>query len=116
MSKSIADKLGEMLRDETSFDTRAGLRFMVELLQDAFEYIETEKKAHLVADETLRSFSTRIKNVEDGLFQFLENRKKEQERADDERKFYRRAVIGGIIAIVVSEIMRWIFTFGGKLP
>lgn len=104
MSKSIAAKLDDLLKDETTFDTRAGLRFMVELVKDAFEYIETEKSKQEVTDDKLTSFETRIKNIENGLHEWMELRKKEKDQADDERKFYRRAVIGGIIAILLSQL------------
>lgn len=107
MSKNIAIKLDELLKNEIALDTRAGLRFLVELVRDAFEFIEGEKQLQEGADDKLRSFETRIHNIENGLHEWMEIRRREKDQADDERKFYRRAVIGGIIAIILSELARW---------
>ena len=105
---SIIQKLDEMLRDGY-LDTRAGLNFMGELVKDAFKYIDEERNKNNLEADKLHSFETRIGNVERGLNEFLAMRAREQEAAVDERKFYRRAVVGGIVAIVLSEAARWIF-------
>src|SRR5262245_12627046 len=108
MSESIAEKLDKMLEEDKDFTTRAGLRFMAELVRDAFRVLEKEKQRQETTDETQKSLETRITNIETTLNTFLAFRKAEQDKADDERKFYRRAVIGGLIAIALSELARWL--------
>jgi len=109
MSTSIADKIDDLLQSDATFSTRSGVRFLTEVIRDAFEFIEQEKSRNATADETQGTIKTRLTNVENGLNEFLNLRKAEQVAAVDERKFYRRAVIGGIITIILSEAARWIF-------
>ena len=108
-NSSIADKIDELLQSDATFSTRSGVRFLTEVIRDAFEFIEQEKGRNATADEKQQSIITRVGNVESGLNEFLNLRKAEQLAAVDERKFYRRAVIGGIITIILSEAARWVF-------
>lgn len=104
---SLLNKLDEMLkRDE--FDTRAGLYFMGELVKDAIQYIEDRRANDRAAETTLGTFESRVRGVENKLDQFLQRRDEEQKSAADERKFYRRAVIGGIITILLSQVAQWV--------
>jgi len=105
---SIADKIDELLQSDATFSTRSGVRFLTEVIRDAFEFIEQEKTRNATADETQGTIKARLTNVENGLNEFLNLRKAEQVAAVDERKFYRRAVIGGIITIILSEAARWL--------
>lgn len=107
-SSNIINKLDELLKDDRNFDTRAGLRFMAELVRDAFEFIEEEREKNVADADALKSFSTRIGHVENGLNDFLKMRAREQESAAAERTFYRRAVIGGIITILLGQIAQWL--------
>lgn len=103
----LIDKLSEVLSDNR-MDTSAGLHFLGELVKDAFTYIDEQRAADEAKEDQLRSFSIRLGNVESALNSFLKRRETEQAKAEDERKFYRRAVIGGILAIVINELVRWL--------
>lgn len=103
----IIQKIDSLL-ESNQLDTRAGLYFMGQLVRDLFKYIEENKIHDAAITEAVQSFKTRVGNVETALNDFLAMRKKEQEAAVDERKFYRRAVIGGIITILLSELARWL--------
>jgi predicted small metal-binding protein len=107
-TNSMADKINELLQSDATFSTRSGVRFLTEVIRDAFEYIEKEQQRNKEADDMQNSIKTRLTNVETGLNEFLTIRKNEQLAAADERKFYRRAVIGGIITIILSEAARWL--------
>lgn len=102
----IVSKIDELLRTN-AFDTRAGLQFMGELVKDAFTFIDEQRRKNQNDTETLEGFDFRLKNMEKGLSDWMTQRSNEKREADDERKFYRRAVIGGIIAISLSELARW---------
>ena len=108
-NNGIADKIDDLLKSDVTFSTRSGVRFLTEVIRDAFEFIEQEQIRNTTADEMQNTIKNRLTNVETGLNEFLTIRKNEQLAAADERKFYRRAVIGGIIAIILSEAARWIF-------
>jgi hypothetical protein len=99
----MIDKI-DMLLKENTFDTRAGLRFMGELVKDLFKFIEEEREKHGRDTEALSSFEFRLKNMETGLHDWMEIRKRDAEKAEDERKFYRRTVIGGIIMILIGQL------------
>lgn len=103
----IIQQLDQLLRSN-QLDTRAGLHFMGELVKDAFTYIEEQRNRDVIDADTLKSFSVRIGNVENGLNEFLKRREQEQRDAADERKFYRRAVIGGLITLIISQIAQWL--------
>jgi len=103
----IIQQLESLLKAD-KLDTRAGLYFLGELVKDAFEYIEEQKAGTKAAGTTLGSFEGRIKAVETKLDRFLEKREEEQNEAKEERKFYRRAVIGGLITIIISQIAQWL--------
>ena len=92
----IIQKIDDLL-ESNQLDTRAGLYFMGQLVRDLFKYIEENKINDTAITDAVQSFKTRVGNVEVALNDFLKMRKTEQEKAEDERKFYRRAVIGGII-------------------
>jgi hypothetical protein len=107
MSTSIVDKIDQLLKDN-AFDTRAGLRFMGELVKDLFKFIDEERAKNKAEVDRLESFEFRLKNMETGLHDWMELRRKEADKADDERKFYRRAVLGGLISLILSQIVNWI--------
>jgi hypothetical protein len=102
---NIINTLDEMLKNDKTFDTRAGLRFMAELVKDAFEFIDEERSKNTLEIEKLNSYAFRIGNVETALNEFLTLRKREQDAAIDERKFYRRTVIGGIVMILIGQLI-----------
>lgn len=112
---NIIDQLDTLLKNN-QLDTRAGLYFLGELVKDAFKYIEEQKAGDTQIAETLKSFSVRVGNVESGLNEFLKKREKEQEKAEDERKFYRRTVVSGIIMLVLSQVVQFIIQFWGSRP
>ena len=104
----ITDQLDRLLQDEKNFSTRSGLRFMTELVRSAFDVLD---KANSQLEENKnkdRAVESRLKQVEDWQTGFTTLRATEQTKAEAERTFYRRAVIGGIIAIVLSETARWV--------
>lgn len=104
MPNKIASKIEEILADDRNFGTRTGLRFTLELVKDAFDYIEGEKVRSTQTTEKITTLEGRVGDIEDKLDGFLAARKTEQDDAKDERKFYRRAVIGGIISILLMQI------------
>jgi hypothetical protein len=106
---SITQKIDELLKDDRTFTTRAGMRFMTEVVKDAFKFIEDEKERNKQNDSLIASIMVRLGHVENGLNEFLTIRSKEQEAAAGERMFYRRAVIGGLITIILSQIAQWFF-------
>jgi hypothetical protein len=103
----LIERLDNLLEAD-QIDTRAGLYFMGQLVRDLFKYIEQNKINDTNVTEAVHSFKTRVGNVETALNSFLKMRQAEQAKAEDERKFYRRAVIGGIITIILSEAARWL--------
>ena len=105
---SIADKIDKLLEQDVTFSTRLGVRFLTEVIRDAYKYIEQIQTRDEADRQQQTSIVTRLGNVENGLNDFLKMRGKEQEKAEDERKFYRRAVIGGILSIALSELARWL--------
>lgn len=104
MSNSIVKKIEEILEDDRNFSTRTGLRFTLEVVRDAFNFIDTEKEARAQNTQRLTGIEDRVEDIETKLNAFLNARKTEQDDAKDERKFYRRAVIGGIISILLMQI------------
>lgn len=104
----IVNKLDELLKDDKNFDTRAGLRFMTELVRDAFDYIEAQKKSDQDKTSTQNSILTRLSHVENGLNDFMKLRKAEQEKAEVERRTWRWAIFTPITGYVVIEILKWI--------
>lgn len=109
MSANIINKIDDLLKTDKNFDTRAGLRFMMEVIRDAFEYIEEKKTADQTTNTTLQLFERRIIGVEGTLKEFLERRETEQKKAEEERTFYRRAVLGGLLSLILSQLAQWIF-------
>jgi len=107
VSDSIADKIDELLKDDRTFSTRAGLRFMTEVVRDAFKFIEEEKIRQSAADEKNKSIDFRLTNVESALNTFLEMRKKEQEVNEAERSKWRLAILAPTILLVIGEIVKW---------
>jgi len=105
---SITDKIDELLKSDTTFTTRAGMRFMTEVIKDAFTFIEQEKTRNESADQKQSSIESRLGNVEKGLYDFLELRKKEQEKNESERSKWRWAIIAPTITLVIVEISRWL--------
>jgi hypothetical protein len=103
----IVKKLDELLKDDKNFDTRAGLRFMTELVRDAFDYIKQQKDGEKEKTQVQNSIITRIGNVENGLNEFLELRKREQEKAETERTWWRRAFIAPVIILLINQIVEW---------
>ena len=101
-TQSVVNKIDELLEDDRQLSTRTGLRFMTTILKEALQVIGE-------ASANDNSILFRLNNVEKGLNDFLHKRESEQKEAADERKFYRRAVIGGLIAIGISELARWFF-------
>lgn len=107
-SSSITNKLDDLLKSGEKFDTRSGLRFLLELVKDAFEYIETQKSTEIEKTQRLYSFETRIKNIEHGLDEWMKLRKTEQEKAEEERKWWRRTIMGALLVLTITELAKWI--------
>ena len=107
MSANIINKIDDLLKTDKNFDTRAGLRFLMEVIRDAFEYIEEKKVADQAVTTTLQVFERRIIGVENTLKAFLDRREVEQKKAEEERTFYRRAVFGGLISLILSQVASW---------
>lgn len=107
MSNRISDKIDKLLEDDRNFDTRAGLRLYAELVSDAFEYIEQQKTKD-------QSILTRLTNVENGLHDFMELRRKEQEKAETERVRWRWAIITPTIGLFFTTLGILISLWLGK--
>lgn len=109
MPSGIANKLDELLKDGTSFDTRAGLRFLLELVKDAFEYIEVQRNAERDKTQTLVSFDFRIKNMEQGLHEWMETRRNDQKKAEEERVWWRRLILGSVLTLLITDLFKLFF-------
>jgi hypothetical protein len=109
MPSSITTKIEQILADDRNFSTRTGLRFTLELLRDSFAFIESEKERTKQEADKTKTLESRIGHVETTLNKFLDSRRIEQDKAEDERKFYRRAVIGGIISILLLQAATYFF-------
>lgn len=108
MTASIADQLDQMLKDDKTFSTRSGLRFMAELVRDAFEYIEKGKEQNKDEDDRLKRLEDRVNEIDKSLTTFLQTRSREQEQAEEARLRWRLATIAPIIVLVFTEILRLI--------
>ena len=108
MSQSIAEALEKLLADDKNLDTRAGLRLYAELVKDAFKFIEANKTLDEDTKDNIVSIKTRLTNVENGLSDFMELRKKEQEKNESERSKWRWAIIAPTITLIVVEIAKWL--------
>ncbi len=108
LGESIAEKLDQLLADDRNFDTRAGLRFMTELVRDAFRYIEAEKKRQEEACERDESIDKRVGTIETNLNDFLAMRAKEQEKNEAERNKWRWAIITPTLGLIIAEVARWL--------
>lgn len=104
----IIQKIDEMLR-EGNLETREGLRLQAEIIKEAFKYIEDERKRKQDNTDVQNSMLTRIGNVENGLRDFMELRKREQEVNESERQKWRWVIITPMAGYVVLEIVKWIF-------
>lgn len=108
MTQSIAEKLDEMLENDKTFSTRSGLRFMAELVRDAFQYIEDEKAENKKDDQRLEALENKIKSIDTALTSFLQSRTKEQEKAEDDRKRWRLATVAPILVLLFTELLKLI--------
>jgi len=104
---SIADKIDNLLKEDVTFSTRSGVRFLTEVIRDAFEFIEQEKTRNASADLKQSSIEIRLGNVENGLNEFLKLRKAEQEKNETERTKWRWAIITPTIGLIFAELARW---------
>jgi hypothetical protein len=111
MSDTVSKTLEKLLEDDRNFDTRAGLRLYAELVRDAFRYIEDQKKREGEKSQVQNSILTRIGVVETGLREFMELRKKEQERAETDREKWRWAIIGPMAFLMLNQIFEWVKAF-----
>jgi len=103
----IVSTLDNLLADDKNFDTRAGLRLYAELVRDAFRYIEEQKRGEQEKTSVQMSMLTRITHVENGLNEFLELRRKEHEKAETERMWWRRAFIAPVIILLLNQVWEW---------
>jgi len=108
MSKTITEQLDKLLADDKNFSTRSGLRFMTELVRDAFKFINDEQDNQKSTNEKLNSLDTRLGNVEKGLNDFLAIRRAEQEKNQSERTKWRWAFITPTIGLILIELFRWL--------
>lgn len=112
-SESIIQKIDDMLL-RGDFDTRAGLSFMGELVKDAFRYINEQREAGESVSDVLASFEARIGNVEKGLKEWMDLRKEEAKKADEERKWWRRLILGTMFTLLLTNLIpELIKMFGG---
>jgi Arc/MetJ-type ribon-helix-helix transcriptional regulator len=104
MSQSIADKIDDLLKSDATFTTRSGVRFLTEVIRDAYKYIEDDKKYQQQVNDEQRAIKNRLTNVENALNEFLDLRKKEQEKAETERSRWRWAIITPTIGLLFTMI------------
>lgn len=109
MTSSIADTLEKLLADDKNLDTRAGLRLYAELVKDAFKYIDENKALDEATKDAITSIKTRLTNVETGLNEFLTMRSDEKKEATDERKWWRRTIMGALLVLTITELAKWLF-------
>jgi Arc/MetJ-type ribon-helix-helix transcriptional regulator len=110
MTKSVADKIDELLKDDKNFSTRAGVRFLTEVIKDAIRVIEKSQGTIEHYEEKQSSVETRLGNVERGLNEFMELRAREQKKAEEERTKWRWLFITPVAYLVINEF------FGKWLP
>lgn len=98
---SVTEKIDEMLKDDKTFSTRQGVRFMTSILKDALI---------VIADSVVsnKSFDTRLGKVETSLNEFLAAQKDKTKRDEEERSKWRWAFIAPTIGLIIAEIFRWI--------
>jgi len=108
MSDSITSKIDELLSSDATFSTRSGVRFLTEVIRDAYKYIEKIETRDEADRATQNSIVTRLTNVENGLNDFLILRAKEQEKNEAERSKWRWAIITPTLGVIVIEIARWV--------
>ena len=109
--QTVVDKIDELLKDDTNFETRSGLRFMTELLKDAFKYIDKANAVLETHSQDTIQLKDRVKGVEKTLDDFLEARAKEKEaeqkeadHQEAERTRWRWAIVGPSIALLIGEV------------
>ena len=108
MNDSITSKIDELLKSDATFSTRSGVRFLTEVIRDAYKYIEKIETRDEADRAMQNSIVTRLTNVETGLNDFLILRRKEQEKNEIERSKWRWAIITPTLGVIVIEIARWI--------
>lgn len=108
MSDSIAEKLDELLEKDRTLTTRTGMTFLTQLVRDAFKYIEKEKDQNNKEEERIRSVEERLDNFQKTFNAFLDARQVEQSKAEEERKWWRRAMLTPVLGILITEIIRLI--------
>ncbi len=100
---SVIDKIDGLLAEsDVSLSTRSGLRLMGEVFKDAIRMIGD-------ADETRRTMTTRLINVETAINTFLEAQTARREKDEAERTKWRWVMITPIASYVVIELLKWIF-------
>ncbi len=106
MTASIADQLDQMLKDDKTFSTRSGLRFMAELVRDAFNYIEDEKATNKSDNDRLQNLEKKVGELDKAWTTFIAKRAEEQNKAEEERRRWRWAFITPMIGLILTEIAR----------
>lgn len=108
MSNSIAEKIDELLKSDKTFSTRTGMTFLTQLVRDAFKYIEDEKTRENEDGKRLENLEERFGNFQRTFDAFLDARHTEQAKAEEERKWWRRAMLTPVFAILITEIVKLI--------
>lgn len=110
MSNSVAEKIDELLKGDKTFSTRTGMTFLTQLVRDAFKYIESEERTNGEVSKRLDALEERNDNFQKTFNAFLDARKIEQEKAEEDRKWWRRAMLTPILGILVTEIIRLVLS------
>lgn len=97
----VIDKIDNLLNDNKNFTTRVGLRFMTSVLKDALIAIAE------VADNNAK-VDLRLKELDTSLTEFLKKQQSNDDKADEERRRWRWAIITPTIGLLVVEIARWL--------
>src|SRR5262245_31014078 len=104
MPESIANKIDDLLEKDPNFSTRAGVRFLTEVIRDAYAFIEDEKEYRKTVEDKQDNIDDRLTDVEKTLESFLAQRTKEQERAEIERTKWRWAIITPTIGLFFTTL------------
>ena len=108
MTNSMAEQIDELLKNDRTFSTRTGMTFLTQLVRDAFKYIESENVTNGETNKRLDTLEERFGNFQKTFDAFLEARGIEQAKAEEERKWWRRAMLTPVLGILITEIIRLI--------
>lgn len=100
-AESVTERIDEMLKDDKNFSTRHGLRFMTGVMKEALMVI-----AETAAEK--QKIGERLTSLEASLTAFLKTQSDKEKKAEDERNKWRWAIIAPTLALLVTELVRFL--------